>query len=74
MQICGEAPPTEQNSRDSNHAPHGWNINVDDVVERSTFDEICQLQDTIFFKFNPTAGRLFAENPRFDTPTRPDAG
>ena len=46
MQISGDLP-LEQNSRDSNHAIHGWNINVDDAVERSMFHEMCRVQDTL---------------------------
>ena len=52
MQFCGDLP-LEKNSRDSNHAPHGWNINVDDVVERSKFHEMCQLQDTLNLHVQP---------------------
>ncbi len=52
MQICGDLP-LEHNSRDSNHASHGWNTRRFGVVERSMFNEMCQLQDTLILHLQP---------------------
>jgi hypothetical protein len=39
-------PPTEQNSRGSNHGLHGWNTKCRLMLSRRMFDRVCQLQDT----------------------------